>query len=262
MAYIDGPAGRLWIEHVGEGAPVTVFAHGLGSSSADLRRMAERTTGTSVLFDFRGHGASDAPPPEAGYDHVALAADLHAVADHAGATVALGVSMGAGAILRILTEEPDRFERNVFVIPSRIDDPCPDVPGTLRMADELEREPIEQVADRMMDNDIIRHMIERDPHWATQIRGQLLRMNNVGVPRAFRAYATGAPPVDDPEVLRRVQAPALIASNIGDPNHPLGVSQRLASLFPRAELRTFEDFAMFIDALDDFAHVVSAFLTE
>ena len=70
---IDGPDCSLWVETEGSGQPVTVFAHGVTSSVAELQPLAARAPGTRVLFDFRGHGRSESPPEAAGYDHRDLA---------------------------------------------------------------------------------------------------------------------------------------------------------------------------------------------
>jgi len=262
VSLIDGPACDLWIETVGEGAPVTVVAHGLASSSRDLLPLAQRLPGTTVLLDLRGHGRSDSPSEDVGYDHLAMRADVEHVANRCGATHALGVSLGAGAIMNLLGDHPDRFERIVFVIPSRIDEPCDDVEGTFAMADLIERKPLEEMADEMLAMPALAGLLERHPGWRTQIRGQLLAMNPVGVPRAYRAYAFGRPPLDDAERLRHVRAPVLIAANANDPAHPVEVSRRLAALLPNAELDVYtEDFAMFIDDLDRFAARAAAFLT-
>jgi pimeloyl-ACP methyl ester carboxylesterase len=48
------------------------------------------------------------------------------VADHVGATQALGVSMGAGALCTLLATTPLRFERLVFVMPAVLDRPRTD----------------------------------------------------------------------------------------------------------------------------------------
>src|SRR5437763_14276987 len=90
---IDGPDCGLWVEVVGSGDPVTVFAHGVTSSIAELEPLAARAPGTRVLFDFRGHGRSESPPEEAGYDHAAMPRDLKHVADPYDATQRCGISM-------------------------------------------------------------------------------------------------------------------------------------------------------------------------
>src|SRR5215831_12569392 len=81
---------------LGEGGPVTVFAHGLGGSVAETRPLATRVEGTRVLFDFPGHG--DSADLVRGWDYDLLADALLEVADRYGATQAVGLSMGAGAL--------------------------------------------------------------------------------------------------------------------------------------------------------------------
>ena len=44
----------------GTGDPVTVFAHGLAGSVSETKPLAMPLKGTRVLFNFRGHGGSDA----------------------------------------------------------------------------------------------------------------------------------------------------------------------------------------------------------
>ena len=56
----------------------------------------------------------------------ALADELDAVATHVGATNALGVSMGAGAICHLVERVPDRFERVVLALPAVLDTPRTD----------------------------------------------------------------------------------------------------------------------------------------
>ena len=105
----------------GRGEPVTVFAHGLAGAIDETRPLGSGVRGSRAFLHFRGHGASSAPETPWTYD--ALAGELLAVADHVGATRALGVSLGAGALLRILADEPRRFDRLVLVLPGALDRP-------------------------------------------------------------------------------------------------------------------------------------------
>ena len=105
----------------GAGEPVTVFAHGLGNGIAETRPLGSAVNGRRVFFQFRGHGRSSAP--EGRWTYADLARDLRAVADLTGATRALGVSLGAGALCRALSDDPRRFERVVLYLPSALDKP-------------------------------------------------------------------------------------------------------------------------------------------
>ena len=118
---VDGPGGALEVLTTGSGLPSTVFAHGLAGSIETTRPFGSGVAGSRTFFSFRGHGASAAP--ETDWTYAALAAELDAVARHVGATRALGVSMGAGALCSLLEQQPDRFDRLVLVIPAVVDRP-------------------------------------------------------------------------------------------------------------------------------------------
>src|SRR5207302_2404407 len=137
---------RLSAHVLGQGEPVTVMGHGLTSTYRDFEIFAPFVPGTKVLFDFRGHGDSECPPPGS-YTTEHFAQDVEAVAKEYDATCAAGVSLGTGAILRLLTTQPDRFERIVLLLPGRV--PVhPQVKERLfHLADLLERHSVEETAD-------------------------------------------------------------------------------------------------------------------
>ena len=128
-----GPGGALEVLTTGSGLPSTVFAHGLAGSIETTRPFGSGVAGSRTFFSFRGHGASAAP--ETDWTYAALAAELDAVARHAGATRALGVSMGAGALCSLLEQQPDRFDRLVLVIPAVVDRPRSDAAMDRLLAD-------------------------------------------------------------------------------------------------------------------------------
>jgi len=261
MPFLDGPACRLWVAVLGAGDPVTIFVHGLSSSSEDLRALAGYVEGTRVLFDWRGHGRSESPPPEDGYDHAAVVADLDAVATRYGATQAVGVSMGANALLQMLCVDPTRFARATLIMPSRLDEPCPDPLGSMRFADQIASMPLDQIADNLMNIAEVQALVTREPRWRAHIREQLLRINPAGVPHAVRAYAMGEAPVPDPSCLRKVTTPLFVAGHEKDANHPASVSRRIGALAPNARVKIWdEDFAMMLDDLDAFGAMVASFL--
>ena len=121
---LEGPDGLIEFTTTGSGLPATVFAHGLTGSIETTRPFVSGVKGSRTFLHFRGYGASTAQ--ETPWTYPALADELRAVADHVGATQALGVSMGAGALCALLAHTPLRFERLVFVLPAALDRPRTD----------------------------------------------------------------------------------------------------------------------------------------
>ena len=121
---LEGPNGPLEFTITGSDLPATVFAHGVDGSIETTRPFGSGVRGSRTFLHFRGYGASAASDVPLTY--AALEDDLRAVADHVGATQALGVSMGAGALCALLAHTPLRFERLVFALPAVLDRPRTD----------------------------------------------------------------------------------------------------------------------------------------
>src|SRR5262245_6200948 len=135
----------LHVEVDGAGPPVTVFAHGLTNSCRELAPFTPSLRGTAVRFCFRGHGHSSAPAT--GYGFADLASDLDVVARAYGARNAVGTSLGAGAIMRLLEHDPDRFDRIVMLLPASLDVPFTN-PGRFDgIADLLESYPKDEAVE-------------------------------------------------------------------------------------------------------------------
>src|SRR5437588_9775916 len=148
MPYVDVGDARLHVEVDGEGEPVSVLAHGLTNTCRELARMTPLLPGTKVRFCFRGHGHSVSPG--AGYAFGDFARDLDAVATEFGATLACGTSLGAGALCRLLSTRPDRFERLVFLLPAGLDRPFRDTAAFLRTAELLETKPRDEALEAIL----------------------------------------------------------------------------------------------------------------
>lgn len=215
---------------VGDGGPVTVFAHGLGGSSAETRPLASRVPGTRVLLDFRGHGASVALA--GGWDYDLLAHDLLSVADAFDATRAVGLSVGAGALLRVLAREPARFERLAMVMPAALDRTRDDGAtfAIRRLGRAIDDRDVETVTDLLL---------EELPTTIRERRGVRLLLAR----RAAQLTTRPAPrprrpdrPLVDRAVLGDVSAPTLVVAQADDPLHSVDLAQELAAALPRATL--------------------------
>jgi 3-oxoadipate enol-lactonase len=224
---------------VGTGLPVTVFAHGLGGSSVETRPLAVRTPGTRVLLTFRCHGTSD--PIEGGWTYDDLADDLSEVADAFDATRAVGLSLGAGALLRLLSRTPDRFDRLAFVMPAALDETRDDLATArlLRLGDALVagdeahvvRMLLEEVPESVRERGGVRVLVDR--------RARQMLGTTPPYPRS------PAPPLDDLGPLGQVTAPSLVIAQADDPLHPSSVAQRLTALLPHSELLLLEPGGVF-----------------
>ncbi len=241
----SGRVGEVAFTAIGTGHPVTVFAHGLGGSSAEIRPLASRVPGTRVLVEFRGHGASGPLPDD--WDYALLASDLLAVADAVEADVAVGLSLGAGALLRLLVGAPDRFSRVAFVLPAAIDAVRAD--GATRRLERLGRAVDAQDVDSV--TEIL--MGEVPPAWrdrrgvATQVRRRAAQLSSRPAPRPMRPDR----PVPDRAAVRDVRVPALVVGQDGDPLHRLDVAAELADLLPAGELLALPEGGVFWTAPRD-----------
>jgi 3-oxoadipate enol-lactonase len=258
VPWVESEGIRLAVEVVGEGKPVTVVGHGLTGSRRDFLLLAPFIPGTKVLFDFRGHGESERPPP-GHYSMDRFAADVDSVAAAYGAGALVGVSLGGGAALRLLRSKPARFERLVFILPARLEPTDGARTKLLRLADLLERHPVEEVSDLILAEEEAEGLFDRYPAWRDRRREAILSMNGDGLPRAIREVIDD-PPVTDPEPLRRVVAPALVVGQEGDPVHRADVARELAATLPKGELVLFQDPDAMLAEVATLTQRVAAFL--
>ncbi|HXF35755.1 MAG TPA: alpha/beta hydrolase [Actinomycetota bacterium] len=250
---------ELHVEVDGEGAPVTVLAHGLTNNCRELAAFTPFVPGTKVRFCFRGHGHSSAPAT--GYRFADLARDVDAVARAYGATCAVGTSMGAGAISNLLCREPDRFERLVFLLPAGLDVPFPHKDRFLEAAARIEGKRPEELVEAIV-RDPERLARYLDTPWRRAVDEALWEhLHPEGLARAIREVIEDFP-VPDRELLRRVTAPALLICVEGDPIHPAELGRILADLMPNAELLLFPDEAALLAEVPSLVHRVSGFLAE
>lgn len=245
----------LWTA-VGDGLPVTVFAHGLGGSAAESRPLASRTAGTRVLLDFRGHG--DSGPLPGGWDYDLLADDLLAVADRTGATSAVGLSLGSGALLRALAREPDRFERLAFVLPAALDAGRDD--GATLSLQRL------GAAIDAGDVDAVTALLLAElPDGVRDRRGVALVLRRRAAALVLRPAPrplTADRPLPDRALLSQVTAPSLVVAQEDDRLHQVELAVELAACLPAARLLTLPPGGVFWTAPSRVADALAAHLSE
>jgi pimeloyl-ACP methyl ester carboxylesterase len=232
---LAGPdGGRIEVLRTGSGRPVTVFAHGISGSIAQTRPFGSGVQGTRVYLHFRGHGASTAPDPATKpWTYAALAGELRTVADDVGATQALGVSMGAHALLALLAETPTRFQRLVFVLPAALDTPSPSEHGAA-MADLVDRRDVEGLAKQLAAGQPA--AVRRLPAVRLWARRRADEIAGTPLATALREIPDQVPLPSGVGSLRAVRAPSLVIAQAGDDLHPVAVAERLAALLPNARL--------------------------
>lgn len=242
----------------GTGNPVTVFAHGVSASIAETRPLASGIGGTRVFLHFRAHGASEALDDR--FDYPALAGDLRAVADASGATRALGVSMGSAALLQLLLDTPDRFERAVLFLPAILDTPRSDVgfERLERMADLIDTDDAEELAAELA-KDLPEDLRDR-PHIAdfVQDRAESLVGTQLGSLMRLLPEQT---PMSDRSELARLTLPVLVIGQEGDEVHPASVAREIAAELPNAQLEVFSEGSALWDDRKALRRVLSEFLS-
>ncbi|MDP8957227.1 MAG: alpha/beta hydrolase [Actinomycetota bacterium] len=258
MAELRTEDAVLHVELEGDGDPVSVFAHGLTSSCLELAQLTPFVPGTKVRFCFRGHGHSSSP--ESGYRFGDFARDVLAVAETYGADVALGTSLGAGAISHLVAyHDPNRFRKLIFLLPAGLDRPLRYKERLLRMAALVDGKSREDAVEALL-SDPTRLVNYAEMPWLREFDQRLLRaLNPVGVPRAIREIVDDWP-LRDREDMRRVTAPTLLICREGDEIHPAIVGRILADIMPNAELMLFRDAASMYEAIPSIVTRVSEFL--
>lgn len=232
LALASGRVSGVSYTVLGEGGPVTVFAHGLGGSVAETRPLATRVAGTRVLLDFRSHGDSDAV--DGGWDYDTLADDLLAVADHVGASQAVGLSLGSGALLRALSRDPLRFSRLAFVLPAAIDSARRDgaTARLQRLGAAITAQDARRVADVLLEELPPEVRVRRGVDALVLRRAQQLVTRPAPAPRGQDR------PLPDRSLLAQLHVPALVVGQRGDDLHPVDLAAELAAALPRATLLT------------------------
>lgn len=224
----------------GTGLPVTVVAHGLGGSIAETRPLLSGVPGTKAYYEARGHGAAPAPV-RPGYAE--LAEDLLAQADACGATQALGVSLGAHTIVRVLSVHPSRFSRAVLLLPASVDSGR-DPRAAARLAgmrDALGSRDLEAMAALVRTE--LPAGVDAEPYVAARTA---YLMSSTGLPSLLEALADD-PPVPDRAALAAVRCSCLVLAQEDDPLHPVAAARDLAGLLPGARLEVLPAGVVFHD---------------
>jgi pimeloyl-ACP methyl ester carboxylesterase len=241
-----------WRKH-GCGRPVTLVAHGLGATEGEARLPASGLSGTRVVVTFGSHGdAADAPA--AYWDYGVLADELRAVAEVVDARQAVGLSMGAGALIRLASEDPGRFDRLALLQPPALDGrrPAEAVRAMQRLSSAVLRD--DRDALRRLVVDALPTCSGCTGDYVERRVGALLRLGD-----ALRILA-GRVPVCSAFALAAVPARVLVVSGVGDPMHPEAVATTTAAAFPDAELHVLGSSCPLLTHRTEIRTLLAAFL--
>jgi pimeloyl-ACP methyl ester carboxylesterase len=248
----------LYCEVDGDGAPVTVVAHGLTNNRNELAGFTPLLPGTKVRFDFRGHGKT-VTSPDARFRFEDFARDVDAVAAAYEATVAIGTSLGAGALGNLVCRVPDRFERMVWLLPAGLDIPFPLKDRYHELAGGLEGKTPAQALEAIL-GDPAKMADQIQTPWRWEIERVLWEHDDFdALARAINGVIEDWP-IPDRELLRDVAIPTLIVGIGGDEIHPAELAILLADLMPNAELQMFESQDALFRRIPELLPRVAAFL--
>jgi pimeloyl-ACP methyl ester carboxylesterase len=253
----------------GTGSPVTLLVHGLAGSVAQTRPFGSGLPGTKVLPHLRGHGGTPVPPDGPG-TYAELAAEVDAVRAATGATRALGVSLGAGVLLRTLVEAAAAgaaapYERVVLALPAASGTPGREQGAgrarLLDLADALEARDAVRAAALLRDQQP--EAVRRLPSVGLWARRRAAEIVGPALPPVLRAFAGAAPIADlgaDAAVLAAVRLPVLVLAQEGDDLHPVADARRLAAALPAAELVVLPPGGVLWTGRDRLREVLTGFL--
>jgi pimeloyl-ACP methyl ester carboxylesterase len=248
---------NLYCEVDGDGEPVTVLAHGLTNNRNELAAFTPFVPGTKVRFDFRGHGRSSSP--RSGYRFEDFAGDVDAVASAFGATVAVGTSLGAGAIASLVCLVPDRFERMVWLLPAGLDGPFSLAGRYHEIAGDLEGKTPREALDAVL-NDPVRAAEYLETPWRLELDKVLWQHDDPGgLARAIHGVVEDWP-IADRGILREVEIPTLIVCIEGDEIHPAELGRIMAGLMPNAELILYPSQAALFEQVPVLVARVASFI--
>jgi 3-oxoadipate enol-lactonase len=241
-AFEIGPAPLLRGEAEGEGPPV-VLCHGITATRRSVihgSRALARAGYRVLVYDARGHGASEPAPVGEGYGYPRLIDDLErVVADQIGSERFLlgGHSMGAHTAVGYALRHPERLAGLAAIGPTFLGEIAPESLAYWDgLAAALEADGIDG---------FVAYIGERqgiDSRWRDSVlrftRERMLRQGNLGALAEAIREVPRSRPFDSLDDLRDLDVPALVvASNDdADPGHPYAAAAAYAEALPRAEL--------------------------
>lgn len=231
-----------FIATFGSGEPRTLFSHGFAGAIRDTRPFGTGITGTKHFLHLPGHGGRPSLGPGWTYSQIAEAL-AHALTSTS-ATRALGVSMSAGGLLRLLsTAHPAtrNLEKVALVLPASFT-------GFSAEAAEANRVHVERLRELVGAGDvegIVDRMLSREPAevaellparaWTKTKAENLISTDmsdGLGLALEIAVDANG----NSGDTLARFPGEVLVLTHEDDPAHPVDVAEAIAGAIPESRL--------------------------
>lgn len=233
-----------FIAAFGTGEPHTLFGHGFAGAIRDTRPFGTGITGTKHFLHLPGHGGRDSPGP--GWNYGQIAEALARALASTSATRALGVSMSAGGLLRLLsTTHPaaQTLEKVALVLPASFTGFSAEVAEANRAHLEKLRglvaaADVESITDLMLSREPaeVAELLPARAWTKTKAENLVNTDMSDGLGLALET-AVDANVSDDPMgALARFPGEVLVLTHEDDPAHPVEVAEAIAAAIPESRL--------------------------
>lgn len=233
-----------YIATFGTGEPHTLFGHGFAGAIRDTRPFGTGIIGTKHFLHLPGHGGRPSPGP--GWDYGQIAEVLAQALTFTSATQALGVSMSAGGLLRLLsTTHPavGSLNKVAFVLPASFTGFSPEAAEANRAyAQKLRRlaaaGDIEAITDLMLSREPaeVADLLPARAWTRTKAENLVHTDMSDGLGLALEIAVDGSTSHDPLDALARFPGEVLVLTHEDDPAHPVAVAEAIAAAIPAARL--------------------------
>ncbi|RBP65588.1 pimeloyl-ACP methyl ester carboxylesterase [Brevibacterium sanguinis] len=254
-----------WIATFGTGEPHTLFGHGFAGAIRDTRPFGTGISGTRHFLHLPGHGGRPSPGP--GWTYGTVAEVLAAALTTTSATRALGVSMSAGGLLRLLaTESPAarRLEKVALVLPASFT-------GFTAEATAGHRSHLERLRGLVASGDVdgvADLMLSREPvevaallparAWTRAKAENLVRTDmSDGLGLALEVAVDSGD--EALAALARLTGDVLVLTHEDDPAHPVEVAEDIAAAIPGARLEVLPAGSILWKGRHEVRRILTAF---
>ncbi|WP_209323897.1 alpha/beta fold hydrolase [Brevibacterium renqingii] len=231
-----------YIATFGSGEPHTLFGHGFAGAVRDTRPFGTGIAGTRHFLHLPGHGGRPSPGP--GWDYPQIAEVLAEALNATSASRALGVSMSAGGLLRLLsTAHPvtGNLDKVALVLPASFT-------GFSAEAAAANRSYLDRLRGLVADEDIdgiVELMLSREPAEVAQMlparawtkaKAENLVHTDMSDGLGLALEIAVDDTAEAAENLRSFAGEVLVLTHEDDPAHPVEIAEAVHAAIPASHL--------------------------